>query len=231
MCLCFLFLISPVFLFIPKRSSPPEGGQRQPCVRNLKICGCLDFSHSFERTKNKRAHTPVRPYGNKHQQCRGRPMCLPKRKTKEQKNKRAHAGAPIQATDNSNVGADRCVCPKERLRNKRIKGRTQRRAPTATNTSNVGGRPMCLPKGKTKEQKNKRAHTTARPFYKKQVLFYHKLSIIFNIYTVFQRSCYLAALEVVNSSVGSFFIGCNRVDACYATGYGNPACVVGKFLF
>ena len=119
MCLCFLFLISPVFLFIPKRSSPPEGGQRQPCVRNLKICGCLDFSHSFERTKNKRAHTPVRPYGNKHQQCRGRPMCLPKRKTKEQKNKRAHAGAPIQATDNSNVGADRCVCPKEREKNKR----------------------------------------------------------------------------------------------------------------
>ena len=121
-------------------------------------------------------------------------------------------------------------------KNKRIKGRTGVCAPTATDNSNVWGRPMCLPKMKYPPKKTTSAVLLAQPRYviykDLSLLFSDELFTILNVDTTLNGLCYLAALEVVDCTIAVCnAIGCDRVDACYATGYGDPACVVGKFLF
>ena len=137
-----------------------------------------------------------------------------------------NAGAPLQATDNSNVGADRCVCPKE--------------IPPKNNLGCAFAQPRyVIYKVRCLLFCNKLAF--GEFVYARQSVcklscillrsLSHKFFTILNVDATLNGLCYLAALEVVNSSVGSFAIGCDRVDACYATCYGDPACVVGKFLF
>ena len=54
---------------------------------------------------------------------------------------------------------------------------------------------------------------------------------VLDVNTAFNGVAYLAALEVVDSTVSCCAIGSNLVDACNTACYVNPACVGFKFLF